>query len=202
MKKVAILAVTFLFAFTTLQVRAQENEKRAVKETKKELKDARKGPKSELKDVRKELKEDRKDLRKARRNQVSDFSKRQFETDFGKIPDARWSRTELYDKVVFTKDGKKQTAFYGDDFKLIAVSTFKTFSDLPPKGQSKIKKAFKDYIVGAIYYIDSYSTADATLMYYGIPLENDYYFVELTNGAKKILVRVDTNGYVQFYKQL
>ena len=202
MKKVAILAVMILFAFTTLQVRAQEDEKRAVKETKKELKDARKDSKGDLKDVRKELKEDRKDLRKARRSQVSDQSKRQFETDFGKIPDARWSRTDLYDKVVFKKEGKAQTAFYGDDYKLIAVSMFKTFADLPPKGQSKIKKAFKDYVVGAIYYIDSYSTPDASLMYYGIPLENDYYFVELTNGTKKILVRVDTNGYVQFFKQL
>jgi hypothetical protein len=190
MKKVAILAVTFLFAFATFQANAQDNEKGAVKSTKKELKENKK-----------ELRNERKELRKARRNQVSEMSKRQFVSDFGKIPDAQWSRATYYDRVEFIKDGQKMTAFYDDDSKLIAVSTFKTFSDLPQKGQSKIKSMYKDYTTKSVYFID-YRGTDTGVMFYGRSLETDNYFVELTNGAKKILVKVDKNGGVEFFKQL
>jgi Ni/Co efflux regulator RcnB len=183
MKKVAILVATFLFAFTTFQVDAQEKEKQTVKETKKELRGEKKA------------------LRKARRSQVSDMSKQQFVTDFGKIPNAHWSRATYYDRVVFTKDGQTITAFYDDDSKLIATSVFKKFADLPARGQSKIKSTYKDYAVGSVCYID-YRGSEYGVMYYGRSLETDNYFVELINGAKKILVMVDLNGGVSFFKQL
>lgn len=190
MKRVAILVATFLFTFSMLQVNAQENEKGAVKDTKKELKE-----------TKKELRGERKEVRKARRNQVSEISKQQFLSDFGKIPDARWSRATYYDRVVFTKDGQTMTAFYDDDSKLIATSTFKKFTDLPNKSQSKIKSMYKDYTVNSVFFID-YKGSEYGVMFYGQSLETDNYFVELTNGAKKILVKVDLNGGVSFFKQL
>ncbi len=173
-----------------LQVNAQENEKGAVRDTKKELKE-----------TKKELRGERKELRKAKRNQVSEMSKEQFVSDFGKIPNAHWSRATYYDRVVFSKDGQTMTAFYDDDSKLIATSTFKKFTDLPSKGQSKIKTAYKDYTVNSVFFID-YRGSEYGVMFYGHSLETDNYFVELTNGAKKILVMVDLNGGVSFFKQL
>lgn len=173
-----------------LQVNAQENEKRAVRDTK-----------EELKETKKELRGERKEVRKVRRSQVSNMSKEQFMSDFGKIPNAHWSRATYYDRVVFTKDGQTMTAFYDDDSKLIATSTFKKFTDLPSKGQNKIKSTYKDYTVNSVFFID-YRGSEYGVMFYGRSLESDNYFVELINGAKKILVMVDLNGAVTLFKQL
>ncbi len=198
MKKVAVLAATFLLASIPFVVNAQENEKKAVKETKKEVKETRK----EVKETRKELKENKKDLRAAKKNQVSEFSKRQFEVDFGKNLSPVWSKTTHYDIVEFVKNGQKMVAYYNQS-NLIATSMDKTFADLPSKGQKHLKSKYKDYTINSVYFID-YRGSDASggVQFYGRELDRDNYFVELQNGKKRMIIKVDESGNIELFKLL
>lgn len=184
MNRVAILATTLLLIFATSQVDAQKAERKAVKETGKELKGQQK------------------DITTAKRGPVSQKSKMQFILDFGRIPNALWSTTDYYDKVFFTnKDGQKMTAFYSTDGKLVATSFFKVFTDLPIRSQGKITSAYKNYDIVSVYFIN-YKAPKGGVRYYGRLLQTDNYFVALASGTNKVLLRVDLNGNVFFYKKL
>jgi hypothetical protein len=184
MNRMAMLTIPLLLVFTASQVSAQGAEKKAAKETEKELKD----PKKAI-DVYK-------------RGPVSEKSKAQFLIDFGRIPDALWSTTDYYDKVFFTdKNGQKMTAFYGRDGKLVATSFIKAFTDLPSIAQRKIKKVYKDYAITSVYFID-YRAEKGGVRYYGRRLLTDNYFVVIASKTMEILLRVNTNGTVFFFKQL
>jgi hypothetical protein len=156
------------------------------------------------KEVRKEAKKNaRKALRKLERNEVSTISKNSFYADFGNVPDVKWTKAEYLDEARFTKDGKQLTAFYDYDGKLVGTTQVKTFADLPPKGQSEIKKRYKDYTIGPVIFFDDNEFNDSDMLLYGLQFQDeDNYFVELTKGNSKEVVRVDTMGAVYFFKQL
>ena len=185
MKRLAILSMTFLLAFAVVQIQAQEPKKEAKKEAKKEVKNERKA------------------LRKLEGNVVSVASKNSFYTDFGDVPDVKWTKAEYLDEARFTKDGKQLTAFYAYDGKLVGTTEVKTFADLPPKGQKAIKDKYKDYSVGPVIFFDDNEFNEMDMLLYGLQFQDeDNYFVEMTKGDKKIMVRVDPIGAIYFFKQL
>ena len=185
MKRLAILSMTFLLALAVVQIQAQESKKEVKKESKKEIKNERKA------------------LRKLERNEVNAVSKSSFFADFGDVPDVKWTKAEYLDEARFTKDGKQLTAFYDYDGKLVGITQVKTFADLPPKGQKAINNKYKDYSVGPVIFFDDNEFNDTDMLLYGIQFQDeDNYFVELTKGTSKIIVRVDPRGIVYFFKQL
>jgi len=181
MKRLAILSMTFLLAIAVVQIQAQEPKKVA----------------------RKEAKSERKALRKLERNEVNEVSKSSFFADFGNVPDVKWTKAEYLDEARFTKDGKDLTAFYDFDGKLVGTTQVKTFADLPPKGQKEIQTKYKDYSIGPVIFYDDNEYNESDMLLYGLQFEDeDNYFVELTKGNSKIVVRVDPRGIVYFFKQL
>ena len=194
MKKLAFLTLTFLMAIGILQIQAQDpkKEKLAINETKKEIKTEKK-----------ELKSERQILRKLEGNDVSTISKNSFYADFGDIPNAKWTRAAYFDEVRFNKDGHDMTGFYDYDGKLVGTTTIKTFADVPLRGQKEIKSKYKDYTVGPVIYYDDNEFNETDMMLYGLQFDDeDNYFVELTKGSSKIIVRVNSAGDLYFFKQL
>ena len=194
MKKLAFLTLTFLMAIGILQIQAQDpkKEKLAINETKKEIKTEKK-----------ELKSERQILRKLEGNDVSTISKNSFYADFGDIPNAKWTRAAYFDEVRFNKDGHDMTGFYDSDGKLVGTTTIKTFADIPARGQKEIKSKYKDYTVGPVIYFDDNEFNETDMMLYGLQFDDeDNYFVELTKGSSKIIVRVNSAGDLYFFKQL
>lgn len=185
MKRLAILSMTFLLALAVVQIQAQESKKEAKKEAKKEIKNERKA------------------LRKLERNEVNAVSKSSFFADFGDVPDVKWLKSVYFDEARFTKDGKELTAFYDFDGKLVGTTAIKTFADLPPKGQKAIQTKYKDYSIGPVIFYNENEFNESDMLLYGLQFEDeDNYFVELTKGNSKIIVRVDPMGVVYFFKQL
>lgn len=181
MKRLAILSMTLMLAFTVVQSQAQEPKK----------------------EVRKEAKNGRKALRRLEKNEVNTTSRNSLISDFGNITDVKWTKAEYLDEARFTKDGKELTAFYDYDGKLVGTTQVKTFADLPPKGQKEIKNKYKDFTIGPVIYFDDNEFNDSDMLLYGLQFQDeDNYFVELTKGNKKEVVRVDAIGGVYFFKQL
>jgi hypothetical protein len=134
---------------------------------------------------------------------VSEMSKTHFYADFGNIPNAEWRRSINFDEAKFIKDGKDVTAFYDYDANLVGTCTPKTFADLPAAGQKEIKAKYKDYSVGPVILFDDNEANDTEMILYGLQFEDaNNYFVELAKGNDKVVVMINPEGVLSFFKKL
>jgi len=185
MKKMTVLFMTILFAFSVTQGQDQKQEKAQIKEAKKEVKAERKA------------------LKKLEGTTVSPTAKSNFTGDFGNIADVKWTRSGTFDEAAFTKNGTAMRAFYDASGKLVGTTSVKTFADIPAKGQSEIKSKYKDYTVSKVILFDDNEANDTDMIMYDSQFDDaDYYFVELAKGANKIVLQVSTTGEVFFFKNL
>lgn len=186
MKRLAVLSMTFLFAVTIVLSQTQKADKEKTKETKKEAK------------------ADRVALKKLEGANVSTIAKGNFSSDFKDAKNVEWKRIDTFDKASFTnKDGQKMSAFYDIDGNLVGTTQFKTFADVPEKGQKEIQKMYKDYTVGQVVFYDDNEANSTDMILYRVQFDDaDNYFVELSKGTKKIVLQVNTEGVVYFFKQL
>jgi hypothetical protein len=187
MKKLAVVFLASVLVMAVMQTQAQEKAKE----------------KAALKETKSEVRAERKALRKLEGSNVSVISKNNFSTDFGDIPNVKWKRAETFDEAVFMKDGKEMTAFYDFYGKLVGTCSVKTFADIPAKGQKEIKTKYKDYSIGPVIFFDDNEFNETDMMLWGTQFDDeDNYFVELTKGNSKIILRVNTSGIVSYFKQL
>jgi hypothetical protein len=186
MKKLAILSGTFLFVVAVAQGQTQKADKEKIKETKKELKTERVA------------------LKKLEGKKVSDLSISAFNADFRGATNVQSKRIDTFDVFTFTtKDGQSKKAYYDIDNKLVGTAQLKTFADLPVKGQQEIKKKYKEYTTGEVFFFDDNEFNDTDMIMYGKQFDDeDLYFVELTKGTEKIILTVNPAGLVSFYETL
>ncbi|WP_321426323.1 hypothetical protein [uncultured Bacteroides sp.] len=196
MKKFFVFSMMVLFALATMQVQAQEKEKKVIKE---EIKQTKK----ELKVEKKELSNERKELRKLEKGDVNYQSKEQFYRDFGNLLNVQWKRSDYFDEAMFTKDGQKMTAFYDINSNLVGTTSQKTFEDLPARAQKEIKAKYKDYIVDLVLFFEDNEANDTDILLYGARFSDvDNYFVELLKGNEKIVLQINLEGDVYYFKKL
>jgi hypothetical protein len=186
MKKLAILSMTFLLTVAVTQGQTQKADKEKVKETKKELKTERVA------------------LKKLEGTNVSTISRQNFIADFKDAKNVVWKRIDTYDKATFdNKEGQSISAYYDIDGKLVGTTQYKTFADVPVSGQKEIRKMYKDYTIGPVIFFDDNELNSTDMIMYDVQFDDaDNYFVELSKGTKKIVVQVNTEGVVFFFKEL
>jgi hypothetical protein len=185
MKKLAIFSLIAIFALAFVQLSAQDTKKAAIKTEKKESKT------------------ERKELRKLEGNVVDVRSKNAFITNFGNVPDVNWKRTNNFDEATFTKDGKKMTSFFDFDSNLVGTTVVKSFADLPSDAQKEVKLKYKDYKIGPVILYDDNEANDTDMILYDTQFDDaDNYFVELSKGNEKTVLRVNTDGVVFFFKKI
>lgn len=182
MEKLAVLAMTFLFALSVVQGQTTQTDK---------------------KEVKKEAKAERVALRKLEGTVVSAVSRNTFITTFGNLPNVQWKREGTYDEVAFIKDGHPMKAYFDIEGELVGTTEPKTFADLPVKGQQEITKRYKDYKAGPVLFFDDNENNDTDMILYGIQFDDaDNYFIEMTKGQKKIVLQVNMEGSVFYFTQL
>jgi hypothetical protein len=186
MKKVAVLSVTFLFVMSVVSGQAPSTAKAQPQETKKEMKTA-KVP-----------------LKKLEGKDINVVSKNSFISEFGNIPNVKWERTTYFDEAAFVKNGKEMKAFFDHEGNLIGTTSHVTYADIPAGAQKEIKSRYKDYTIDpVVVFFDDNERNDTDMMLYGVQFEDaDNYFLELTKGTKKIVLQVNTEGMVFFFKEL
>jgi len=186
MKKLAVLSLTFFFALSAVQGQTQKTGKEQAKETKKEAK------------------KERVALRKLEGTMVSDKSKRAFDADFNGATNVQSKRVDAFDEFSFTtKDGQKMKAFYDYNNVLVGTTQVQTTADIPANGLQEIKEKYKDYVIGSVVYFDDNEANETDMIMWGMQFDDaDNYFVELSKGTKKIVVKVSPEGTVSFFKEL
>ena len=199
MKKLIFLSLALLFSVSLIFGQSEKEVKEMIKEKKEDLK----FDKEDLKVDKAELKAYKTELSELEGDNVNYRTKQIFIEDFGNLDDVKWIGKEKFDEAIFTKDGKKLTAFYDFQSNLIGTIQDLSFADLPAKGQNEIKEKYKDYTVAAVNYFDNNDSNNTNLIFFESPFENhDSYFVELINGSKKTVLMVDQDGDVSFFKHL
>jgi hypothetical protein len=186
MKKLVVLSMSFLFAMSIVLGQTQKEDKGKNKEPKKEAKAERVA------------------LKKLEGSIVNPIAKSNFSVDFKDAKNVDWERIDSYDKASFTdKNGNKMSAFYDIDGNLVGTTQYKTFADLPENGQKDIKKNYKDYTIGKVLFYDDNENNDTDMILYGVQFDDrDNYFVELAKDKNRIILQVDPEGEVFFFKQL
>ncbi|MGC1391988.1 MAG: hypothetical protein WA816_13210 [Bacteroidales bacterium] len=182
MKKLAILSITFLFAVSVLHGQTQTPDKAKTKE------------------VKKEQKAERVALKKLEGTVVNEKAKSNFMVAFPDATNAQWKRVNTYDEVAFTKAGHQMKGYYDIDGNLVGTTEFKTYADLPVKGQNEIKTRYPGYTPGQVIFYDDNEANETDMIMYGIQFDDvDSYFVELSKGTRKIAVQVLMDGEVKFF---
>jgi|SRR6218665_583263 len=188
MKKLMILPAAFLFAGVVAN--AQDNSYSVAKAT------------IELKDARVEKKEARKELRELQGDEVGMLVKDHFYATFGDL-NPTWRRTGYFDEASFVQDGKKTIAYYDMDAELVGTTTPADFNELPANAQRYIEKHYKGYDIGpAMLFDDNEANSSDMLLYGSSVADEDNYFVELSKGSKTVIVQVDMEGAVSYFKEL
>jgi hypothetical protein len=142
-------------------------------------------------------------LKKLEGTVVSEQAKSNFATEFGNVQDVQWSRTLNFDEAIFNKNGKRMTAWFDFDNNLVGTTSLASFADLPANGQKTIKTKYKDYKVANIIMFDDNEANSTDMILYGEQFDDaDNYFVELEKGKDHIVVMVNLEGEVSFFKKM
>ena len=186
MKKLAILSGAFLFVVAVAQGQPKNEHKGKVIETKGELKTERVA------------------LRKLEGTNVGVLARNNFSKDFSDAKFVQSKRVDTFDEFLFTnKDGNEMKAYYDYEGDLVGTTQRKTFADIPVKAQEKIKSEYKDYTIGDVTFFNDNELNDSDMILWGLQFDDsDLYFVELTKGSSKIIVQVDAESRVSFFKEL
>lgn len=182
-----VLAAASLLAVVTIQ--AQTSEEAVVK--------------NDIKQLKKEKRSDEISLKKLEGEQPSFESKQHFQADFANAQNVNWTRSSYMDEAIFTLNGVKEKAFYDYDGNLVGTVLPKQFSDLPQSAQKQIQKGYKDYTVNRVILYDDNENNDTDMLLYGSQFEDaDNYFVELSKPGKTIILQVNLEGLVSFFKEM
>lgn len=148
-------------------------------------------------------KEERKEMRQLEGSEPTYQSKEAFLGDFGNIPNASWKRDKFFDVVTFTKDGVSQTAYYDAGSALVGTVINKSFSDLPASAQKEINKKYAGYQKGKVIMFDDNESNSTDMMLYETWFDDaDNYFIELQKGTTYLILKVNMEGNVSFFKEM
>lgn len=148
-------------------------------------------------------KEMRKQFREEKRNEINDLSKLHFERDFGNGKEAIWNKSPNFDEAVFMQDGNEVTAYYDRSTELVGTTMVKSFNDLPLAAKEYLEKHYSDYTKEEVIFFDDNELNETNMNLFDTPFEDeDNYFVQLSKGDKQIILRVNMEGEVSFFKTI
>lgn len=125
-----------------------------------------------------------------------------FELDFPNAANVHW-RQGYFEEATFNMNGSAETAYYDNDNNLVGTTNKSSYSSLPEKAKATIEKWYPDYTATQVIFFKDNQDNDTNMMLYSTSFDDgDNYFVELSNGAKNYVVKVDTDGQVSFFQQL
>jgi len=134
---------------------------------------------------------------------VSYQTNQQFMRDFPDAENVQWNPGRPFEEATFTNDHIEMTAYYDVDSQLIGTTTEKKFSDIPAKAQEYIRKHYKGYSPETVLMFDDNEDNETDMILYNTAFDDaDNYFVEIKNDSQRIILKVDMEGVVSFFKKL
>ena len=152
--------------------------------------------------------ETRKQLRKERRERrnelwlhsVNGVMESQFYADFPNASNVSWTQG-AFAEATFTDNEVVKTAYYDEDNELVGTTSEIDYSLLPESARRNIDKEYKDYKVDKVILFDDNEANDTSMLLFDNSFgDQDTYFPVLSNGSKKIILKVTMEGEVSFFK--
>jgi hypothetical protein len=197
MKKIFLIGAIALSCAFAKNVFGQETEFSLTNE-KKELRHEKREVNAEERAVRKEEKA-------TRYPEVSYMTKEQFKTDFPEAKDPVFTVGQNFEEASYLLNGRQFIAYYDADSKRVGTTTEKQMGDLPLRAQKTIngKYASEGYSVDKVILFDDDETNTADMFMYNQQFnDEDIYFVELKKAEKTLIVQVNMDGSVSFFKNI
>ena len=118
-----------------------------------------------------------------------------FDADFTDAQDVVWTKTKDCQKVDFTENGDKQTAFYSLSGDFLGTTHILSYNIVPARTKELIAEKYKGYVAGDV------------IVYHANTAVNDNidpvtYFVVLKKADRSALLRVTEDGDVEFFKEV
>lgn len=148
-------------------------------------------------------KEENRPIRKEKAATEPNYTTEQhFLSDFPGATNVSW-KINGFEEALFTLNGKEMKAFYDYNNELVGTTSEVNYFDMPEIARKYIEKHYKDYTTQQVILFDDNEYNDTDMMLYGNQFEDeDNYFVELSNNNKKIVLQVNMEGLVTFFKDL
>ncbi len=130
------------------------------------------------------------------------MAEQHFETDFPDATNVTWKKIGI-EEASFTLNGKEMKAFYDYNNDLIGTTMPVSYLDMPAIARNYIAKHFSDYTTQSVILFDDNEYNQSDMVLYGNAFaDTDNYFVELSNNNKRIVLEVNMEGLVTFFKDL
>lgn len=148
-------------------------------------------------------KKDTDHLRKEKNLNWANYETEQhFQLDFPNATNVHWNQG-YFEEATFDQNGLTQTAYYDEDNNLVGTTNNASYSSLPENAKEKIQKWYPDFTVNQVIFFKDNQANETNMQMYSTPFDGaDNYFVELNNGSKAYVLKVDTDGQVSFFQQL
>jgi len=159
----------------------------------------------EKKEISTEERTARKEEKAIRHPEVSYRTMEQFKEDFPEAKNPVFTVGKNFEEAAYLLNGQEFTAFYDEDSKLVGTTTEKQMGDLPLRAQKTIDRKYtsEGYFVGRVILFDDNETNTADMFMYEQQFnDEDTYFVELNKAGKTIVLQVNLDGSVAFFKKI
>jgi len=152
-------------------------------------------------------KETRRELRNEKREQrreswlhsVNVLTEQQFYDDFPNAKDVSWTEG-AFAEASFTDGDVAKTAYYDMDNELVGITEKIDYTTLPAKARQEIEKKFSDYTIERCILFDDNEANNTDMYLFSHRFDDeDRYFTLLSNGSKKIILKINTGGDVSFF---
>jgi hypothetical protein len=154
--------------------------------------------------------ESRKEIRKERREERRELwlhssdpaTREQFNKDFPDATNVSWKEGK-FAEASFLDGAIQKTAYYDIDDALVGTTMRVDFSTIPGQAQQKINKKYPGYSVKEVILFDDNEADDTDMNLFATSFaDEDNYFPVLTNGSKKIILKVTMAGDVSFFRNI
>src|SRR5258708_14346855 len=144
-------------------------------------------------------------------NAVSVFTRDQFASDFPDATNIRFERTNGLNKVNYSQNGRKTTAYYDNNSELIGTFRNRSFRDLPADAQIKIENEYPQFKVVEVLQFNMHNDNESYLDNSNTNLNfieniagkgSNNYFVELKNDNTAIVLEVGLSGEISFFSTI
>jgi len=154
------------------------------------------------KEINAELRKEERDVK--RKGATESYQANQaFLRDFKDATNVTWKVSPMFQEAVFDENGTTITAYYDFDSELVGTTTVKTFNDIPAKAKEFIQKHYQGYAPGEVILFDDNEANDTDMELYNTVFDDeDNYFVSMQNDKEAIVLKVNMEGDVSYFKKL
>jgi hypothetical protein len=119
----------------------------------------------------------------------------EFNTNFADAKNVTWSVNHDFQKASFILNGVKTTAFYNLQGEFVAVTMNVDAKAIPAKASAEIASNYKGYTIEGVIVVQNNTELNPDA-------DETAYFVELKSDSKEILVKINPDLHIEFYKQV